>query len=140
MTNCIHTCNLLVFVSIMLQNFYTEDQSFKSRPQQNEHVFIYNIISKECCHTISLVFLFSNFNLKLFLKNSRSNTLGITYLIIYLQFREIWEEIHYNTTRKKNVKQRRIYSLHSKLYVILILFKYVTFAIHLDICNFCYRT
>ena len=27
-------------------NFYTEGQSFKNRSQQNEHVFIYNVISK----------------------------------------------------------------------------------------------
>ena len=37
---------LLVFASTTLQNFDTEDQSFKSRSQQKEHVFIYNIISK----------------------------------------------------------------------------------------------
>ena len=64
----------LVFASTTIQNFYMEDQSFKSRSQQNEHVFIYNIISKECCHTITLVFLFSNLNLKFCLKNSRDNS------------------------------------------------------------------
>ena len=45
-TNSIYACNLLVFVSTTLQNFHMDDQSFKSRSQQNEHVFIYNAIRK----------------------------------------------------------------------------------------------
>jgi hypothetical protein len=40
----------------------------------NEHVFIYNVVTKEYCRAINLVFLVSNFTFKFDLRNSHINT------------------------------------------------------------------
>ena len=70
---------LISFVTTTLQNFYTEDQSFKSRSQQNEHVFIYNIISKRMLpYNISIF----KFQLKLLLKKFPQQCTGYHLVII----------------------------------------------------------
>ena len=69
----------LVFASTTIQNFYMEDQSFKSRSQQNEHVFIYNIISKRMLpYNISIF----KFQLKLLLKKFPQQCTGYHLVII----------------------------------------------------------
>ena len=78
MTNSIHVWNLLVFAGSTLQNFYTEDQSFKSRSEQNEYVFIYNVISKRILPYNHITISIFKFQLKILFKKFSQQRAGIT--------------------------------------------------------------
>ena len=78
MTNSIHVYNLLVFAGSTLQNFYTEDQLFKSRSEQNEYVFIYNVISKRMLPYNHITISIFKFQLKILFKKFSQQCAGIT--------------------------------------------------------------
>ena len=88
-TNSIHACNLLAFASTTLQNFYTEDQWFKSRSQQNEHVFIYNVFSKRILSYNHLRISTFKFQLKILFRKSPQQRVGyhlVMYRFMYMCF------------------------------------------------------
>ena len=83
-TNSIHTCNLLVSHYKISTRRINRLRAVLNR--MNMFLYIMSL-AKECCHTIILIFLFLNVNLKFCLENLRSNArVLLSFLIIVTSF------------------------------------------------------